>query len=285
MLRRARASAAGRRRSWPSAGERLQLVAPHPRAIDGVHQTGAGGRVNDRAADERASDFWRLLDAACSGGLTPEQRSQLGACLEGSLEAQEIFVDHLLLCASECMVERRTVLLAGSDRLAESLGGEVGSLFGSIRRVFFSAGALRDDGQTSPGERGGPATSPSPTSRARSPRHPRPWTVPRPSFFLDCFGPFGGTFGLLRGYGVDSLVWRRSMPGFGNRSSIVVLPRSPRLNGPAIAEQPRWVGLRQWPTVDGNIMPCRCKSRPSPWATPSPWNPGSWRLLTRAVSA
>ena len=36
-----------------------------------------------------ASDFWRLLDAACSGGLTPEQRSQLGACLEGSLEAQE----------------------------------------------------------------------------------------------------------------------------------------------------------------------------------------------------
>ena len=39
-----------------------------------------------------ASDFWRLLDAACSGGLTPEQRSQLGACLEGSLEAQEILV-------------------------------------------------------------------------------------------------------------------------------------------------------------------------------------------------
>ena len=84
--------------------------------------------------------------------------------------------------------------LAGLDRLAESLGGEVGSLFGSIRRSFQCRRALRDDGQTSPGERGGPATSTFTSVEGAHCTTPPPPLVPRPSFFLlDRFGPFGGT--------------------------------------------------------------------------------------------
>ena len=59
---------------------------------------------------------------------------------------------------------------------------------------LFSAGALRDDGQTSPGERGGPATSTFTSVEGADCTTPPPPLVPRPSFFLlDRFGPFGGT--------------------------------------------------------------------------------------------
>ena len=82
-------------------------------------------------------EFWPLLDAACSGRLTREQWFDLEACLEGSPEAQEIFIDHVLLCTQvNAWWKGERSCLAGLDRLAGSLDGDAGAVLRSIRRSF-----------------------------------------------------------------------------------------------------------------------------------------------------
>jgi hypothetical protein len=43
-------------------------------------------------------ELWPLLDAVCDGELTPEQRSELDACLDKKLDLQEVYLDHIWLC-------------------------------------------------------------------------------------------------------------------------------------------------------------------------------------------
>ena len=76
-------------------------------------------------------ELWPLLDAVCEGELTPEQRSELDACLHQNPDAQEIYLDHIWLCTQVNAWSRgRRAGAAGLARVAgclQSAGGGDGT--------------------------------------------------------------------------------------------------------------------------------------------------------------